>query len=272
MYSTKACLLFLGPEMTHYSIDFGNMAEFDALAQSVQAKLNCKVCLISVVQEDALVALGHASVDLVPVQKAISARDMICAHTVRRGVPVRVPDITKEPFLRTIPTVAALGVEAYIGVPLRLHCGEVVGAICGLSAEPRIWTQGEVDYMLDVADLAESKIERHLLRYEQKALSAALAETDAILSTLAELRDRALTVQNRDGALVFANLALRTELGLDHGDLMTLPAIVQTIVDDGDAHRDMPVKIPCQTGRAVRVRVSPVKNGLIMAAWQMLKT
>lgn len=258
--------------MTHYSIDFSNMAEFSALAQSVQAALSCKGCLISVVQEDALVALGHAPPLARAANRAVSARDLICAHTVRQGAPVRVPDITKDLDLRNTPTVAVLGIGAYIGVPLRLEGGEVVGAICGLSAEPRIWTQGEVDYLLAVADLAESKIERHILRFEQRALSTALAETDAILSVLAELRDRALTVQNTDGELVFANLAVRSQLGLNYRDVLRLPPLVTSILETGQSEAERALDVTGQGVIHVRVRLSPVKSGLIMADWTVLNS
>jgi len=258
--------------MTHYSIDFSNMAGFEALAQSVQAALHCKGCLISVVQEDALVALGHALPASQAANKVVAGRDLICAHTVRLGRPVRVPDITKDPELRNTPAVAALGIAAYIGVPLRMECGEVVGAICGLSSEPRIWTEGEVNYMLAVADLAESKIERHVLRFEQRALSVALAETDAILSVLAELRDRALTVQNAQGDLVFTNLAMRSQLGLNHSDLLTLPPLVAAQLARGQTEANLTLEVPKGQPINVRLRVSPIKSRLIMADWAMLNS
>ncbi|WP_420013699.1 GAF domain-containing protein [Tateyamaria sp.] len=258
--------------MTHYSIDFSNMAEFSALAHSVQAALNCKGCLISIVHEDALVALGRPPEVNTAANRAVSARDLICAHTVRQGAPVRVTDIAKDLALRNTPAVAALGIGAYVGVPLRLESGEVVGAMCGLSSEPRLWTQGEVEYMLAVADLAESKIERHILRFEQRALSAALAETDAILSVLAELRDRALTVQNTDGDLVFANLAVRSQLGLSYLDVMRLPPRVAAVLEEGHPEAEMTLTVPGRGAIRVLVRVSPVKSGLILADWTVFNS
>jgi GAF domain-containing protein len=253
-------------------MDFGNLAEFDALAQSVQAKLNCKLCLVSLANENALIALGHSMVDTPAAERLLPVRDTLCAYTVLRGAPLRVPDVTKDPIFRNMPTVAAMGISAYIGVPLRLSGGEVVGAMCGLSSEPRIWTQGEVDYMLAVADLAESKIERHILRYEQKALSVALAETDAILSVLSELRDRALTVQNETGDLVFVNLALRTKLGLSYRDVLRLPRFVASVAAKREAQADVVLEVLGKPDLALHVEVSAVKSGLIMADWTLLNS
>ena len=258
--------------MTIYDIDFSNLDEFGAVAASVEAKLNCKACLISVVHEDALAALGRSAVEPVAANSSPSARDSICAHTVRHGAPVRVPDVSRDPALRGLPTVQALGIEAYIGVPLRLNGGEVVGAICGLSSEPRIWTEGEVLYMLAMADLVESKIERHILRYEQTQLSTALAETDAILSALAEFPDRAVTVQSATGELLFVSLALQTVIGLESLDMLRLPRHVKSIMDAGEYRADLRVETFGRAGPEVRVQVLPIKSGLILADWALLKS
>lgn len=258
--------------MTLYDIDFSNLDEFGAVARSIESMLNCKSCLISVVDEESLAALGRSTVEPFAANQASSARDSICAHTVRHGAPVRVPDISKDPSLRNLPTVKALEVEAYIGVPLRLSGGEVIGAICGLSSEPRIWTESEVLYMLAMADLIESKIERHILRFEQSQLSKALAETDAILSALAEFPDRALTVQSASGELLFVSIALQTVIGLDSLDMLRLPRQVKTILDSGQNDADLRVETFGRSGPEVRVQILPIKSGLILADWTLLKT
>ncbi|WP_223423386.1 GAF domain-containing protein [Tateyamaria pelophila] len=255
-----------------YDIDFSNLDEFGAAAQSVEATLNCKACLISVVHDEALAALGRTSVEPMAANQTASARDSICAHTVRHGAPVRVPDISRDPSLRDLPTVRALKVEAYIGVPLRLSTGEVVGAICGLSSEPRIWTEGEVCYMVAMADLIESKIERHILRFEQSQLSKALAETDAILSALAEFPDRALTVQSASGELLFVSLAVQTVIGLDSLDMLRLPRQVNAILDSGENEAVLRLETFGRSGPEVRVQILPIKSGLILTDWTLLKT
>lgn len=254
--------------MTHHSLDFSNLAEFDALAQSIAAKLNCRTCLISVMHEDALYALGHSGTDSEKAQRAILMRDTVCARTMERGMPLRVCDIAADPALRSISTVAAFDIGAYLGVPLRLEGGAIVGAICALSTSPRIWQDAELAFLSAVADLAESQIERHVLRYEQKALSAALAENDAILSTLSETRGKALTVHNADGELVFANSALRTDLHLTYQELLVLPRAAQRLVAQGATTGAIEVDLPGRPLSALHVEVSAEKNGLTLAEWR----
>lgn len=255
--------------MSHYSYDFSNLAEFDALAQSIAARLNCSASLISIIHEDTLVALGHSDHSLSKSDRTLAARDTICLRTIRAGSPVRLPDVRADDVLRNVPTVSAMNIGAYLGVPLKLEDGHVVGAICALSSEPRIWQDAEQDYLLAVADLAESKIERQVLRYEQKALSAALAENDAILTTLAETKGKALTVHNEAGELVFANSALRTDLHLSYQELLVLPHAAQNLVDRGMQAGAVSVDLPGRPCNALHVVVSQAKDGLTLAEWEL---
>ena len=255
--------------MSLYNMDFSNLDEFGAVAQSIEARLNCATCLISVVHEDALAALGRSVVEPVAANRTSTARDSICAHTVQNGAPVRVPDVSKDPTLRNLPTVQALQVEAYIGVPLRLSGDEVFGAICGLSSAPRIWTENEVQYMTAMADLVESKVERYILRYEQSQLSRALAENDAILTALAEVPDRAIAVQNTAGEMVFASRDLQAVIGLDSLDILRLPRQVRTILDRGETQADMQIETFGRPGPEVHVRILSIKCGLILTDWTL---
>lgn len=254
--------------MSHLSLDFSNLVEFDALAQSIAARLNCDSSLVSIAHEDALVALGHSGAEPDIARRSIAARDTICAHTMRAGKPLRLADVRSDPTLRNTPTVAAMNIGAYLGVPLRLEGGKTVGALCALSTEARIWQDAEENYLLAVADLAESKIERQVLRYEQRALSKALAENDAILTTLAETQGRAMTVHNEAGELVFANSALRTDLHLSYQELLVLPRAAQRLVNAGVQAGAVDVALPGRPCSALYVHLSPPKDGLTLAEWQ----
>ncbi len=254
--------------MALHSIEFSNLAEFDALAQSVAARLNCETSLISVVHDDAFFALGHSKRTVQTADRSVPISDAVCAHTMESGKPLRVADIRADPVLSGTPTVQALDIGAYLGVPLRLENGTVVGALCAISKESRIWQEAEQTYLEALADLVESKIERHVLRYEQKALSAALAENDAILTTLAELRGQAMTVHNDAGELVFANSALRTDLHLSYQELLALPKAAQQLAEKGRDTGEIVLDLPGRDVNALHVNLSRVENGLTLAEWR----
>ncbi len=65
-----------------------------------------------------------------------------CRHVVEDGRPVIVPDAHRDPDFCDNGAVEALGVVAYLGVPLRLGSGELVGALAAIDGQPRPWTDG----------------------------------------------------------------------------------------------------------------------------------
>ena len=65
------------PLMTQHAKPFSNMAEFDALAQSISAKLGCDASMISVINSEALIALGHSGSANTEVQRTFPSRDTI---------------------------------------------------------------------------------------------------------------------------------------------------------------------------------------------------
>ena len=253
--------------MAELTLDFSNMAEFDALAQSVAAKLNCAMSLVSVRQDDALLALGHSSADFPISERSVLARDTICAHTMQADTSLRVADVRRDARFANVPTVRAMNIGAYMGVPLRLDDGTSVGAMCALASSPRIWNTAEMDYLEAIADLVESKIERLVLRYEQKALSDALAENDAILTTLAEVSGTAITIHNDAGELVFANDATRADLELTYQELLVLPHAAQRLANGGARSGDVSVDMPGRPSHALHVQLYAPKAGLTLAEW-----
>ncbi len=258
--------------MGDLAFDFSNMAEFDALAQSVAAKLNCQMCLVSVLHGEALRALGHSKQGQPVEDRIMYARDTICGHTMRTGAPLRVVDVRNDARFRDVPSVEAMSIGAYLGVPLCREDGLPIGAMCALAASPRIWSNSELAYLEAVADLVESKIERHALRFEQKALSAALAENDAILTTLAEASGKAITVHNDAGELVFANVALRADLDLTYQELLVLPHAAQRLASGGAQSGAVSVDTPGRPSHDLHVQLYAPKAGLTLAEWSRTKT
>lgn len=248
-------------------MDCSNNAELDALAQSIAARLRCDTCVISVVNSDVLIALGISGDGSDMTGRAFPTRDTICERAVRAGRPLRVADVQSNPGLRSLPAVTQFDIGAYMGVPVRIEGHGVAGAVCAISASARLWQDSEVDYLIAVSDLVGSKIERHLLRYEQQALSAALAENDAILSMLSHVGGKALTVHNAAGELVFANSAMRTDLCLSTQEMLALPEVARRLTPESGTDGTVSVALPVPAQTALNVSVSATKNGLTLAEW-----
>jgi len=101
----------------------------------------------------------------------------ICRHVVTRGQPLVVADAREDVLLRDSPAVRELGVGAYVGAPIRLDGGPVIGTVCALEHAPRLWDEEHVALVRDLAETVGAEI----------ALRLALVETRA-----AEERFRAL--------------------------------------------------------------------------------
>ena len=248
-------------------MDCSNNAELDALAQSIAARLRWDVSVISVVNRDALIALGVSGDEIDVAGRTAPARDTICERTIQAGRPFRVADVQSNPDLRALPAVSHYNIGAYLGVPVAVEGRGVAGAVCAISASARLWQDAEVEYLIAVSDLVGSKIERHLLRYEQQALSAALAENDAILSMLSHIGGKALTVHNASGDLVFANSAMRTDLCLSTQEMLTLPEVARQLTPEFGTDGMVSVALPVPAQTALNVSVSATKNGLTLAEW-----
>jgi signal transduction histidine kinase len=85
-----------------------------------------------------------------------------CRHAVATGRPFVVRDARVHPLVRNNPSVHALGVIAYAGMPLATSDGLVLGTFNVVAHEPREWTLQELDVLRDLAHAAMAEIEERL--------------------------------------------------------------------------------------------------------------
>lgn len=67
-----------------------------------------------------------------------------CQHVVQRHGPLVVENAHEHPLLRNSPGIAALGITAYLGVPIHGPAGHPVGALCVIDRRPRVWSETDV--------------------------------------------------------------------------------------------------------------------------------
>ena len=84
-----------------------------------------------------------------------------CHFTVSGGRPLVIPDTRADPVYRNVPTVESLGVAAYLGIPLRLRTGAVIGSFCVIDNVPHAWTAAEIAQVEELAGIVVAEIERH---------------------------------------------------------------------------------------------------------------
>jgi signal transduction histidine kinase len=115
-----------------------------------------------------------------------------CIHVVASGQPLVVEDAREDPVLKENLAVAQLGVVAYAGFPLKTPNGEVLGTLCAIDTEPRVWTKDDLAILADLAMSATTEIELRATRElegQARAAEAARVASEAARQRFALLAE-----------------------------------------------------------------------------------
>lgn len=110
-----------------------------------------------------------------------------CFHVVSTGKPLRIDDARKEPLIQDNLAISELGVIGYLGIPLLTPDGHVVGSLCAIAHQARVWSDEDVENLSELAALVIKEIE---LRFHLRQLR----QTERAL----QQRTRELEQKNRD--------------------------------------------------------------------------
>lgn len=86
--------------------------------------------------------------------------DSICTVTALSGDVLVAADATAHPWLHDLPPVRSGAVAAYLGVPLLLADGTMVGVLCVYGPTARHWTDSDVSLTCAVADVVTLEVRR----------------------------------------------------------------------------------------------------------------
>jgi signal transduction histidine kinase len=140
---------------------------FDRLTRMVCRLLGVPAALVSLVEADRQFfksAVGLPQPWL--LRRETSLLHSFCQHVVVAGEPLLVQDAGHHPLLSGNLAVAELGVIAYLGMPLITADGHVLGALCAIHNEPRVWTSGDAAALRDLAAVTMSEMTLRRLAVE----------------------------------------------------------------------------------------------------------
>ena len=116
--------------------------------------------LLTVVTEDAQVVLSRAdSGGRLPVSETPLSHSL-CKFVVEAGTPLVVQDTRDHASLRENGALTELGIQAYLGAPVKDHLGHTLGSLCVLEFSPRSWSAQDVRVVTGLAEAAAQEIER----------------------------------------------------------------------------------------------------------------
>lgn len=124
-----------------------------------------------------------------------------CRSVVDTGLPLAVRDARDDPRVRDNLAVTELGVVSYLGVPLALPDGCVIGALCAFDSEPRIWADEDEQALTDLASAAMAEFAAGLQLRELDAAGAALRDSEARMRSILEAVPDAVLVVDECGII-----------------------------------------------------------------------
>lgn len=102
-----------------------------------------------------------------------------CQHVVRSGAPLVVYDAGATALVSGNQAIPDLGVRAYAGYPLRDESGNVLGSFCVIDTRPRDWTDGELETVAGLGELAQSEIRARIALARARTRLTLLGEVTA---------------------------------------------------------------------------------------------
>ncbi|WP_342018403.1 sensor histidine kinase [Devosia chinhatensis] len=190
---------------------------------------------MSIVDEDRQVFAGHCG--LPAPWDSLGETPMshsFCQYVVQRGEALEVTDASVHELVSRNHAIADLGVQAYLGVPIRLPTGELVGALAAIDTRPRIWTQHDRKVLESLALVVEREISVGVSELKYRRLFADMQEGYYVAQAVRDNSGDVADIQFEEVNPAFGQLTgldADALLGLQLGELLPglhgeiLPAI-----------------------------------------------
>ena len=140
--------------------DAAARAVFDRTTRLAAVLLDVPVALITFADEDEL----HFASCIGPrdpwgTTSGIPISHSACQHAIRSGRPLLMTDARTDPLVKDSPAIGALGIVAYLGVPLNGARGRPIGTLCAIDTAPRVWSDDDVQVLQDLAATVTAYLE-----------------------------------------------------------------------------------------------------------------
>ncbi len=159
-------------------LDPSSDAVFDRYTRMATRLLGTPVALLSLMEANRQTTLSVQGAEL----KEAPLSHSFCQHVVAGDAPLLISDAPTHPLGKINGAVADFGVKAYAGAPVRAPGGEPLGSFCVVSDTPRVWTDGDVQV---IEELAAAISEEIALRMRERRTTA-LAEAATLATLMAD--------------------------------------------------------------------------------------
>lgn len=146
---------------------------FDRVSRFARRFLGIDTAVVSLVDDHQQLFKGHDGLraDLAARGRS-SLSHSYCKFPVATGERLVVPDARDSALLSESPAIADHHAVAYLGVPLELSEGVVLGTLGVFNATPRSWTPQDVATLEELAAVALAEIEDRVRRHDIEQVGA----------------------------------------------------------------------------------------------------
>jgi signal transduction histidine kinase len=131
---------------------------FDRLTRLAAKILNVPLTIVSFISDDQQFFKSfHGLPEPWASGRVISIDNSVCQYTMV-GEPLALEDVREYPQLASNPAVPALGLVAYLGIPMISDDGHNLGAFCAVDHKPRVWTPYEIDVLKELTYSVMSEV------------------------------------------------------------------------------------------------------------------
>lgn len=211
---------------------------FDRLTRLASKLLQIPVSFVTVLEKDRDFVKSHFGLpSSLAESREITAHPSFCQHIVDSGQPLILEDARDSEIFRHFPSVQHLGVVAYAGIPLTTKQGFVLGTFCVVDFKKRIWTEDEIEILVELSRSVLTEIE---LRQAASALEEfVLIAAHEIRTPLACMKSYTQILQHQILANNTENLkkdVLQIDDQIDHLDLLVNRLFDINAIKKGEVH------------------------------------
>ncbi|MBB3035162.1 putative bifunctional diguanylate cyclase/phosphodiesterase [Alteriqipengyuania lutimaris] len=172
-------------------LDDGVQQSLDRVVEQCAEQFDCDASLVTMLEpaRQGYLARTGAEISELPIEMSF------CRHAVDQKSPLLIHDThVDETFARNAIVTGAPFVRSYVGVPIRLKCGDYLGALCLVDSRPHRFGESHIAELLKHAATVEDLLRLHAVSVEAAELHARLETQNETLAKANRLWAQAASV------------------------------------------------------------------------------
>ena len=179
---------------------------FDRITRLASLATNAPIAVVSLVDSDRQWFKSCYGIDVDETPREVS----FCGHAILANSPFIIEDTHADPRFSDNPLVTDEPfVRAYAGFPLSDGKGNNLGTLCLIDHRPRSFSQKEVKFMIELAQMAQIE----LINKSREDALAGWGDSNRRFAAASQIAGHALLVCNTDGTVAEANESTEIVLG-----------------------------------------------------------